>query len=438
MNLFGWFGHETDETEETKETEEINNVTTNDNDLIDLLDMSNSFLQQPRRERRRNNDPDSIATSVIQHHQVEALVLKLREAKRKAFTSNYNGSSQELPSFLDLAFGHVSANYSAGSGMMSVTLNGTRTTFLDSYNAITRNHVLEALEDNRISSEDDSHFYDSIMASCSSDFLTDLGPARREAKRDGLYSGMILLQLICARVSMKQRDPHILALEYQTRKLHDFGGNVTDYADQQLKTYSLLSMESYDLTANECHTTPIFRELSRTGNQYFTYWIQTKHNDYKTNCGDYTTRSAYDLPGLLLAASTKYMELKKTQLWSYVAPTNSDELKIPRAYITEFKKWYATKNDVPNTAPSNKPSENPDSSPALPRDRKLWPEPKGNDPTQRVRYGKTHYYCSHHKWNSSHESDKCKFLERKQNKTQKHAYEEIASKSLTIISAGQK
>ena len=107
-------------------------------------------------------------------------------------------------------------------------------------------------------------------------------------------------------------------------------------------------------------------------------------------------------------------------------------------YITEFKKWYATKNDVPNTAPSNKPSDNPNPNPTLPRDRKLWPEPKGNEPTQRVRNGKTHYFCSHHKWNNSHESDKCKFLVRKQNKTQTHDYEEIASKSLTIISAGQK
>jgi len=383
MSLFGWFGNG---TEETKENDNDNdNVTINNNDEMDLLDMPNSFFQQPRRERRRNENPDSIATSAIQHHQVKALVLKLREAKRKAFTSKYNGSSQELPSFLDLVFGHVSANYSAGSGMMSVTLNGSRTTFLDSYNAITRDHVLKALEDNRISSEDDSHFYDSIMASCSSEFLTDLGPARREAKRDGLYSGMILLQLICARVSMKQRDPHILALEYQIRKLNDFGGNVTEYVDQQLKTYSLLSMESYDLTANECHTTPILRELSRTGNQYFTYCIQTKHNEYKTTCGDYTTKSAYDLPALLLAVSTKYMELKKTQLWSYVAPPTLDALKILRAYITEFRKWYAPKNDVPNTAPSNKPSENPKPNPTLPRDRKLWPEPKGNDTTQRIR-----------------------------------------------------
>ena len=380
MNLFGWFGSANEESKE----EEHDNVTTNDDDEIDLLGIPNSFFTRPRSHRRRNVNPDSVATSIIQHHQAEALVLKLREAKRKAFTSNYNGSSQELPSFLDLAFGHVSANYSAGSGMMTVTLNGNRTTFLDSYNSITRSHVLEALMDNRISTEDDSHFFDSIMASCSSDFLTDLGPARREAKRDGLYSGMILLQLICARVSIKQRDPHILALEYQTRKLHDFGGNVTEYVDQQLKTFSLLSMESYDLTANECHTTPIFRELSRTGNQYFTYWIQTKHNEYKTTCCDSTTRSTYDLSGLLLAASTKYMELKKTQLWSYVASTDPDELKIPRAYITEFKKWYATKNEVPNTAPSNKPSDNPNPNPTLPRDRKLWPQPKGNEPTQHV------------------------------------------------------
>jgi len=138
--------------------------------------------------------------------------------------------------------------------MMTVALNGTRTSFLDSYNSITRKHILDALEANRISTEDDSHFYDSIMASCSLDFLSNLGPARREAKRDGLYSGMILLQLICARISMKQRDTHILALEYQTRKLHDFGGNVTECVDQQLKTFSLLSMENYDLTANECHT----------------------------------------------------------------------------------------------------------------------------------------------------------------------------------------
>ena len=407
-------------------------------DLLDIPNSPNSFFQQPRRERRRNENPDSIATSVIQHHQVEALVLKLREAKRKAFTSKYNGSSQELPSFLDLAFGHVSANYSAGSSMMSVTLNGTRTTFLDSYNAITRNHVLAALEDNRISSEDDSHFYDSIMASCSSEFLTDLGPARREAKRDGLYSGMLLLQLICARVSIKQRDPHILALEYQTRKLHDFGGNITEYVDQQLKTYSLLSMENYDLTANECHTTPIFRELSRTGNQYFTYWIQTKHNEYKTTCDDSTTKSAYDLPALLLAASTKYMELKKTQLWSYVAPATLDELQIPRAYLTEFKKWYESRNNVPTTAPSNKPSENPKPNPTLSRDRKLWPEPKGNDPTQRIRNGKTHYYCSHHKWNSSHETEQCKFLKSKQDKHERKAFEDTTSKCLTIITAGQK
>ena len=270
MNLFGWFGSGTKENKE----DDNDNVTINNNDGINLLDLPNSFFQQPRRERRRNENPDSIATSVIQHHQVEALVLKLREAKRKAFTSKYNGSSQELPSFLDLALGHVSANYSAGSGMMSVTLNGNRTTFLDSYNAITRDHVLKALDDNRISTEDDSHFYDSIMASCSSEFLTDLGPARREATRDGLYSGMLLLQLICARVSIKQRDPHILALEYQTRKLNDFGGNVTEYVDQQLKTYSLLSMENYDRTANECHTTPIFRELSRTGNQYYPWNFQ--------------------------------------------------------------------------------------------------------------------------------------------------------------------
>ena len=46
------------------------------------------------------------------------------------------------------------------------------------------------------------------------------------------------------------------------------------------------------------------------------------------------------------------MELKKTQLWSYVAPPTLDELKIPRAYITEFRKWYESKNDVPNTAPA--------------------------------------------------------------------------------------
>ena len=433
MNLFGWFGSGTEESKE----DDNDNVTIHNNDEMDLLNMPNSFFDQPRRARRRNENPDSIATSVIQHHQVEALVLKLREAKRKAFTSKYNGSSQELPSFLDLAFGHVSANYSAGSDMMSVTLNGSRTTFLDSYNAITRDHVLKALDNNRISTEDDSHFYDSIMASCSSEFLTDLGPARRAAKRDGLYSGMLLLQLICARVSIKQRDPHILALEYQTRKLNDFGGNVTEYVDQQLKTYSLLSMENYDLTANECHTTPIFRELSRTGNQYFTYWIQTKHNEYKTTCDDYTTKSAYDLPALLLAASTKYMELKKTQLWSYVAPTTLDELKIPRAYLTEFRQWYETKNDVPNTAPSNKPSENPKPNPTLPRDRKLWPEPKGNDPTQRIRNGKTHYYCSHHKWNSSHESEQCKFLKSKRNKHEKQTFEDTTSKCLTIISAGQ-
>ena len=191
MNLFGWFGSGTEEHKEDDNDNE--NVTINNDDEMDLLGMPDSFFHRPRRDRRRNEDPDSIAKSVIQHHQVEALVLKLREAKRKAFTSNYNGSSQELPFFLDLAFNHVSANYSAGSGMMTVTLNGHRTTFLDSYNSITRSHVLEALEDNRISTEDDSHFFDSVMASCSSDFLTDLGPARREAKRDGLYSGMILL-----------------------------------------------------------------------------------------------------------------------------------------------------------------------------------------------------------------------------------------------------
>jgi len=369
--LFGWFGSGNEESKE----EENENVTTNDDDEIDLLGIPNSFLNRPRSHRRRNVDPDAIATSIIQHHQAKALVLKLREAKRKAFTSNYNRSSQELPSFLDLAFGHVSANYSAGSGMMTVTLNGRRTTFLDSYNSITRNHVLDALETDRISTEDDSHLYDFIMASCSSDFLSNLGPARREAKRDGLYSGMILLQLICARVSIKQRDPHILALEYQTRKLHDFGGNITE-----LKTFSLLSMESYDLNANECHATPIFRELSRTRNQYFTYWIQTKHNEYKTTCCDSTTRSTYDLSGFLLAGSTKYVELKKTQLWSYEASNDPDEFKIPRAYITEFKKWYTTKNDVPNTAPSSKPFDNPTPNPNLPRDRKLWPEPKGNEP----------------------------------------------------------
>ena len=120
MSLFGWFGRENDETEKTEEND---NVTTNNNDEMDLLNMRNFFFQRPRRERRRNEDPDSIATSVIQHHQVEALILKIRETKRKAFTSKYNGSSQELPSFLDLAFGHESANYSAGSGMMTVTLN---------------------------------------------------------------------------------------------------------------------------------------------------------------------------------------------------------------------------------------------------------------------------------------------------------------------------
>ena len=74
------------------------------------------------------------------------------------------------------------------------------------------------------------------MANCSSDFLTDKGPARKEVKRDGLYSWMLLLQLICARVSIKQRDPQILALEYQSRELHDFDENLTEYVDQQLSS----------------------------------------------------------------------------------------------------------------------------------------------------------------------------------------------------------
>jgi len=154
MNLFGWFGSGNEESKEG----EHDNVTTTDDDEIDLLGIPNSFFNRPRSHRRRNVNPDSVAMSIIQHHQAEALVLKLREAKRKAFTSHYNGSSQKLPPFLDLAFGHVSANYSAGSGMMTVTQNGNQTTFLDSYNSITRSHVLVALEDNRISTEDDSHF----------------------------------------------------------------------------------------------------------------------------------------------------------------------------------------------------------------------------------------------------------------------------------------
>ena len=110
------------ETEENKE-DDNNNVTISNDDEIDLLGIPNSFFRRPRPQRRRNEDPDSIATYVIQHHQVEALALKLREAKRKAFASNYNGSPQELPPFFDLAFGHVLANYSAGSGMMTVALN---------------------------------------------------------------------------------------------------------------------------------------------------------------------------------------------------------------------------------------------------------------------------------------------------------------------------
>ena len=78
MNLFGWFGSANEESKE----EEHDNVTTNNDDEIDLLGIANSFFTRPRSHRRRNVNPDSVATSIIQHHQAEALVLKLREAKR--------------------------------------------------------------------------------------------------------------------------------------------------------------------------------------------------------------------------------------------------------------------------------------------------------------------------------------------------------------------
>ena len=46
MNLFGWFGSGTEETKE----DDNDNVTINNNDEMDLLNMPNSFFQQPRRE----------------------------------------------------------------------------------------------------------------------------------------------------------------------------------------------------------------------------------------------------------------------------------------------------------------------------------------------------------------------------------------------------
>ena len=56
MNLFGWFGSGTEETKE----DDNDNVTINNNNEFDLLDMPNSFLQQPRRTPR-------IATKRLQH-----------------------------------------------------------------------------------------------------------------------------------------------------------------------------------------------------------------------------------------------------------------------------------------------------------------------------------------------------------------------------------
>ena len=61
MNFFGWFGSGTEENKE----DDNDNVTINNDDEMDLLGMPNSFFHRPRRERRRNEDPDSIATSVI-------------------------------------------------------------------------------------------------------------------------------------------------------------------------------------------------------------------------------------------------------------------------------------------------------------------------------------------------------------------------------------
>ena len=49
MNLFGWFGSGTEETKE----DDNDNVTINNNNEFDLLDMPNSFFQQPRRERKK-------------------------------------------------------------------------------------------------------------------------------------------------------------------------------------------------------------------------------------------------------------------------------------------------------------------------------------------------------------------------------------------------
>ena len=159
-----------------------------------------------------------------------------------------------------------------------------------------------------------------------------------------------------------------------------------------VRRFQELIAYKYNLTANGKHAYMVFEQLMSHPNPMFTTMVASEYAKY--SCSNVSIRHRFNIKSLLTLA---------TKFSTSLLTSNSPAIENYEQHLALQSTW-----KVQDVTTSTKASKDIKGKPSYALRYKSWREPTGDEPTTKVNAkGKKLYFCSHHKWNHSHNDEKC-------------------------------
>jgi len=348
--------------------------------------MEQDFAYQPR-----PSTEELIMKNQVLLLQLQTLQQKSRTQKALAFYNEFSGKTSELQAFLQNLQFNIKNHYDSTKFFRFIR-NGTIVDFIETPTDVSLNDMRLHLDRSSISIDEDELLFESIVNSLLTTYRIKLTSQLTLARRRGRNSGALAAVLIAKESLLNRKLIHVLAHDFYNLSLEKSNYDVCKFSGIVVRRFQELIAYKYNITANGRHADMVFEQLMSHPNPMFTTMVASEYAKY--SCSNVSIRHRFNIKNLLTLATKFSTSLPMS---NSPAIANYEQLS---ALMSTVK--------VQDVTTFTKASKDIKGKPSYTSRYKSWREPTGDEPTTKVNAkGKKLYFCSHHKWNHSHNDEKC-------------------------------